>query len=100
VIIARDAKFNVSWKQTHVLPPPTLQSSCHWIDIVLLIDGIHTLANVVITDPIWIDLVSLAIISCGIVATITTQVKDGFYRDKFPMGMFFLLDTKVFECLH
>jgi hypothetical protein len=100
VIITKDAKFYVSWKQTHVLPPPTLQSSCRQINIVLLVDGVHTLANVVITYPIWIDLVSWAILSCVIVATVATQAKDGFYRDQFPMDIFFPLDMEVFECLH
>jgi hypothetical protein len=29
---------------------PFLQSSCRWVDIVLLVDGIRTLVNVVIVD--------------------------------------------------
>jgi hypothetical protein len=48
---------------------------------VLSINGVGTLTNVIIIDPIQIDLVSLAIFSRGIVATMTIQVKDGFYCD-------------------
>jgi len=44
VIIVRNAKFDVLQKQTHVLLPPTLQSSCCRIYIMLLVNGIHTLA--------------------------------------------------------
>jgi hypothetical protein len=36
---------------------------------VLSVDGVHTLANVIIIDPIQIDLVSLVVFSRGVVAT-------------------------------
>jgi hypothetical protein len=36
---------------------------------VLLVDGVYTLANVIIIDPIQIDLVSLVVFSRGVVAT-------------------------------
>lgn len=80
MIIVKDTKFHVSWK-THILPPPTLQFLCRQIDIMLLVDGAHTLPNVIIVNPIWIDLVSQVIFSCGIVATVAAQMKDGFYYD-------------------
>jgi hypothetical protein len=35
-----------------------LQSSCRWVDIVLLVDGIRTLVDVVIVDLAQGDLVS------------------------------------------
>jgi hypothetical protein len=57
VAITKNAGFHVSQEQTHVLLPPTLQFSCRWIEIVLLVDGVHTLVDVVIVDPIQIDLV-------------------------------------------
>jgi len=56
ITIAKDAGFQVLWKQTHVLLPPTLQSLCCQVDIVLLIDGVHTLIDIVIVEPfklIW-----------------------------------------------
>jgi hypothetical protein len=36
-------------KQIHVLPPPSLKFFQQWVDIMLSIDGIHTLANMVIS---------------------------------------------------
>ncbi len=42
-------------KQTHVLSPPFFQSSSRRINIVLSIDGIHTLVNVAIADPTHVD---------------------------------------------
>jgi hypothetical protein len=70
--IVKDVRFQVSWKQTHVLLPPTLQSSCFRIDIVLSIDGVHTLVDVVIVDPIWVDLVLQIAIFCGVAMIIMT----------------------------
>jgi hypothetical protein len=57
VATAKYARFHVSQKQTCVLLPFALQSSHHQVNIVLLVDDVHTLAYVVITNPIWIDLV-------------------------------------------
>jgi hypothetical protein len=51
VTIAKDARFHVSRKQSHVLTPLALQSSHHQVNIVLLVDNVHTLTNVVITNP-------------------------------------------------
>lgn len=41
------------------------------IDIVLSTNGVNILANVVITNPIWVNIVLKAIISKGVVAMIT-----------------------------
>jgi hypothetical protein len=48
---------------------------------VLSIDGVHTLLNVIITNPTQIDLVSQATISRGIVMTIMIQTKNALYHD-------------------
>ncbi len=56
--IVKNVGFQVSRDQNHVLSPPALQSSCHQIDIVLLIDGVCKLVNVVIPDLIQVNLVS------------------------------------------
>jgi hypothetical protein len=50
--------------------------------------------------PTWIDLVSWVVLSCGVVAIIMIQTKDGFYRDQFPMNIFLPLAIEVFRCLH
>jgi len=67
---------------------------------VLSINGVHTLANVVIINPTRVDLVLQATFSYGVVMTITTQVKDGFYCNRFLTYMFIPLVIKVFKCLH
>ncbi len=73
---------------------PFLQSFCWQIDIVLLVDGICTLANVVNVKPIRIDLVSW-VTPRGVVMITTVQVKQGFYCNHYLMDMFFLLPQKV-----
>ncbi len=98
--IVRNAGFHVLWEQTHILPLPFLQSSCQRIKIVLLVDGIRILADVIIVDPTQADLVSRTTFSCGVVATMVAQVKEGLYYDHYPLNMFFLLAIKVFGCLH
>jgi hypothetical protein len=67
---------------------------------VLSIDGVHALADVIIINPAQIDLVLQAVFSCGVVMTITTQVKDGFYCNQFLTSMFLPLVMKIFRCLH
>jgi len=67
---------------------------------VLLVDGVHTLVNIVIADPTQVDLVSRIVFSCGVVAIAEVQAKEGFYRYQFLLDMFLLLDVEVFGCLH
>jgi hypothetical protein len=67
---------------------------------VLSIDGVHTLVDVVIINPIEVDLVLQIVFSRGVVMTITTQMKDGFYCNQFLTYMFFPLVIKVFRSLH
>lgn len=81
VSIARNIGFHVSCEQTQVLRPPSLQSSCEWVDIMLLVDGIRTLPNVVIVDPTWMDLIFQIVSFHKVVTTIATQTKEGLYQD-------------------
>ncbi len=55
--IAKDARFHVFCEQIHVLPSPSLESLHWWVNMVFTIDGVHKLANVVIINSIWEDLV-------------------------------------------
>ncbi len=48
--------FHVGRQQLHAFFSTTFNSFHRWIDIMLIKYGICTLANVVITDPTWIDL--------------------------------------------
>jgi hypothetical protein len=49
-----------------------------------IIDGICTLIDVVITNPIQANLVSWVTFSCGVVATMATQMKEGLYCNYYP----------------
>jgi hypothetical protein len=62
----KDVGFHVLRKQTHILLSPSLHYFCWWIDIVMLVDDICTLANVIIVKPIQIDLVSWVALSHGV----------------------------------
>jgi len=66
-------------------------SSRWWINIVFIKDGIHTLTNVVITDPTWTDLLSQ---SCA------TQAKERSYRNLCPIDQILPLVIEVFGFLH
>jgi hypothetical protein len=48
---------------------------------MVLVDGIQTLVDIVIVDPILANLVLWAIVFYGVFITIVVQYKDGFYRD-------------------
>ncbi len=77
---------------------PTLKSSRNRINIVLLIDIVRTLVDVIIADPIRIDLVSHAALSRRVATIIMTQTKDGLYHNKLPTDMFLFLVVEVFGC--
>ncbi len=51
------------------------------IDFMLLVDDIHTLANMVIADPIRANLVSHVISSCGVATIVANHAKEGLYHD-------------------
>jgi hypothetical protein len=56
VAIVHDVGSHMGWKQLHVLPSNTFNFFHQWINIVFTKNGIRTLTNVVITDPMWVDL--------------------------------------------
>jgi hypothetical protein len=65
---------------------------------MLSVNGVCTLAKIVIAYLTWVDLVSC--IYHGVVVTIMAMVKDGFYHDQFLIKMFIPLNVEVFEHLH
>jgi hypothetical protein len=85
VSIMKDARFHILHEYTHVFLPHIFQSTCQWVDIMVLVDGIWALVNIVIADFIQINLVSCPILFCGVVITIAIQAKDGFYHDRYPI---------------
>jgi len=67
---------------------------------VLSIDGVHTLANVVIVNLNRLDLVSHVVISHGVVVIVVAQANNVFYHVQFPTNMFLPLVVEVFGCSH
>jgi hypothetical protein len=51
VAIMWDVGFHVGWKQLHVVPSTIFNSSYQQIDIMFTKDGIRTLVDIVIVDP-------------------------------------------------
>lgn len=70
--------------------------SCRWIDIVLFVDGTHTLINVVIVDFTQIDLVSCVVSSHKVVTTLVVQAKEWLYHDRQSLNAIFSLAIKTF----
>jgi hypothetical protein len=48
--------FYMGREKLHVFPLATFNSFNRWINIVLTKDGIHTLVNIVISDPTCVNL--------------------------------------------
>jgi hypothetical protein len=55
---------------------------------MLLVDGVCTLLDVVIVNPIQVDLMSWVALSRGVTMTIVAQAKNGLYNDRFLLNMF------------
>jgi hypothetical protein len=64
------------------------------------VNGIRTLINVVIVDPIQVDLVLGLAFPCGMVVTMVAQMKEGLYHECYLANMFFLIAIEDFECLY
>jgi hypothetical protein len=95
VAIARDADFHVGWKQLHTLPSTTFHFS-HWgIDIVLTKDGIRILANIVIADPTWMDLLCWFGATQESVVSEGVQTKERNYCNWHPTDHFLPLANEV-----
>jgi hypothetical protein len=77
VSIARNVSFHMGWKQLHVLPSATLNFSYQQIDVVLIKDGVCTLANVIIVNPMHANLFPWSCTTQRFVAFDATQAKEG-----------------------
>jgi len=100
VAIVGDVGFPMGWKQLHALPSITFNSSCRWIDIVFTKYGIHTLVDVIIVDPMWMNLFHRFCATQGFVTLDVVQAKERSYHNQQPIDQFLLLGIKVFGCLH
>jgi hypothetical protein len=82
VSITRDERFHILCEQTHVFLPPL---TCQQVNIVVLVDGVQTLVNTIITNSIRIHLVLLVVLFCEVVVTIAVEARDGLYHDRYLM---------------
>jgi hypothetical protein len=78
--IMKDVCFHVACEQTHIFFPPNIQSSCQWVNIVLLVDGIHMLANVIIVGSIRVDLVLHVVLFWEMAAMVAIWAKERFIK--------------------
>jgi hypothetical protein len=67
---------------------------------VLTKDGICNLVDVIITDPIQMDLFSQSCATQGFVVSNVVQAKEQSYPDRHLADQFFPLIMKVFGYLH
>jgi hypothetical protein len=67
------------------------------MDIMILANGVPTLVDIVITNPIPANLVSHAILSHGVATIVASWVKDDFYCNQYSMNMFIFLAIKVLD---
>jgi hypothetical protein len=67
---------------------------------VLIKDDIRTLVDIVIANPIGVNLLPRFCAIQGFVTFNATQAKKRSYRDQHPINQFLLLTIVEFECLH
>ncbi len=79
--IMQDVSFHVERKQLRVHPSTTFNSFHQWVDIVLIKDDIRTLADIVITNPTRVDLLSQFCATQRFVTFDATQAKKMNYHD-------------------
>jgi hypothetical protein len=100
VAIVWNVGFHVGWKQLHALLSTTFNSFCRWIDIVLTKYDIHTLADVIIADPMWTDLFPRSCTTQRFVTPDVVQAKEKSYHNRHPTDQILMLAIDVFGCLH
>jgi hypothetical protein len=74
--------------------------SCCQLNIVLTKDGICILIDIVISDPMHVDLLLQSCTTQGFADSNATQTKKNSYCDQHLTNQFFPLASEVFRCLH
>jgi hypothetical protein len=100
VAIARDVGFHVGQKQLHAFLSTTFNSSRWRVDIMLTKNGIRTLADIVIADPMWANLLPWSYATQGFAASNVVQAKERSYHNRHPTNQFLPLAIELFGCLH
>ncbi len=78
----------------------TFNSFCQWVDIVLTKEGIRTLTDIVIVDPMQVDLFPWSYTTQNFSVSDAIQAKERICSNWHPIDHFFLLAIEVFGCLH
>jgi hypothetical protein len=99
VAITWDVGFHVGHKQLCVIPSTTFNSFRQRINIMFTKYGIHTLADIIIADPTWANLLPWSCATWGFVVFETTQAKERSYYNQHPTYQFLPLTIEVFGCL-
>jgi len=95
VIIVWDVGLYIGQEQLHALPLARLDSFCWWIKIVFTKDAIRTVIDIVITNPLHVDLPFQFCTTQGFVISNTTQTKERSYHNQFPTNQFFPLTIEL-----
>ncbi len=100
VAIAWNVNFPMGWKQLHVFPSTMFNSSHQQVNIVLTKDEFLTLVDVVITNPMNVNLFPWSCTTQKFVTLDVASAKERNYCDLHPINQFLLLAIQVFKCLH
>jgi hypothetical protein len=88
-------------KNNYMCFPSTIFNSFRqWVNIVLTQYDIYTLANIVIVDPMWMDLFPWSCVTQGFATSDANQAKEKSYSNQHPINQLFPLAIEVFGCLH
>jgi hypothetical protein len=79
--IVRNVNFHMGWQLLHLLLSTTFHSFCQQINIVFTKNGIHTLTDVVIADPMWVDLLPQSCETQRFVTFDAIQTQEKNYRN-------------------
>jgi hypothetical protein len=100
VAITQNASFHVGQKQLHAFLSNTFNPFRWQVNIAFTKDGIRTLADVVIIDPMRVDLFPQSCAIQRFVVSNVAQTKKRSYCEWHPNDQFFTLVIEVFGCLH
>ncbi len=81
VVIARNVDFHMGWEKLHALLSIMFNSFCRRINIVLTKNGICTLIDIVIADPMQVDLLPQSCTIQGFTTFDMAQAKEKNYHE-------------------
>ncbi len=100
VAIMWNVSFHMGWEQLHALPSATLNYFHQQVNIVLTKNEICTLVDVVIANPMNVNLIFWSCTIQRFVALNAVPAKEKNYCNWHPANQFLLLAIQIFEWLH